>query len=322
MAAKKSTKRKQQNKPSALLTVVIVAILAVVVLAGGGDLTDVFNAVNAWLETGEFILDQKPAMDYAAQLNGGVEMVFIDVGQGDSTLITDGTHHVLIDGGDRGAGEAVLEVLEKYGITELTAVVATHPHADHIAGLVEVLDVVTAKHIYMPDATNNVSYFEKLLDQIESQNMEVTIPKRGSVVSFGNTFKLTFVSPLDNKSYDDLNEISLVTRVDTAAGSALIMGDAGKVAEKEMLADAMPVQVDIFRIGHHGSSGSTIADFLAAVDPQVAVISVGEGNDYGHPTEVVLERLEDYGCTILRTDEKGHITCRFAEGKAAFTFEK
>lgn len=249
----------------------------------------------------------------AALAPGEVEAVFLDVGQGDSILLTSGDAHVLVDGGDEGMGSVVLEELQRRGITRLDLVVASHPHADHIGGLDEVLQGMEVAEVYMPEAASTSVAFERLVTVIAEKDIPVHAPAPGEQKTLGqnDAMRLTFLGAQTDP--DNLNNASLVMRMDTGHGSLMLTGDAESAAEDAVLSSGLPLQADVLKVGHHGSKTSTKAKFLQAVHPNVAVISVGQDNDYGHPTQTVLDRLEKAGIWVLRTDLSGTITCRFSQ---------
>jgi len=242
----------------------------------------------------------------AAQMPDGEAFVhFIDVGQGDAVLIQTAGGNMLIDGGDNGLGEQVLAYLRANGVFHLDYVVATHPHADHIGGLIDVLAQVPVGTLIMPPVAHTTRTFERFLDAIENNNILVREPVAGSVFAMGEGI-FTIIAP-NSSGYANLNNYSVSLRFDFGATSFIFTGDAERISENEMVAAGHNLNADVLRIGHHGSNTSTTQGFLDAVSPRIAVINVGVGNIHGHPHNAVIERLNATNIRIYRTDFHGNI---------------
>lgn len=231
---------------------------------------------------------------------------FIDVGQGDSTLIVLGTDHILIDAGEVEMGHTVVTYLNDLGITHLTAVIATHPHSDHIGGLPTVLHNITADTLYVTGQTTSTMIYQTLLDTAESANIPVKVPTPGQTLSLSNGAVLTFLSPSSNASFDNLNNASLVCMLEAYGKCALFMGDAEQPIEQDLLdTDTLPHVCDVLKVGHHGSDTSSSEPFLSAIQPSTAVISCALYNDYGHPSPIVLDRFAAHDTEIHITAKEG-----------------
>lgn len=233
---------------------------------------------------------------------------YIDVGQGDSILITtpDGVG-MLIDAGEgEGKSGAVTSYLTQRGIDELDTVIATHPHSDHINAMDEVLDSTEVEHFYMPDVSHTTKDFENMLDALEDVE-DIKAVKAGDTFSLGQQVSCRVLAPC-SESYEDLNDYSVVIKLTYGETDFIFMGDAEALSEEEILAAGEDVSADVLKCGHHGSSSSSSPDFVEAVDPQYAVISCGVDNSYGHPDSETLSVLDSFGITVLRTDKQGTIT--------------
>ena len=232
---------------------------------------------------------------------------YIDVGQADCALLECGGEYMLIDGGNVGDGQLVISYLQQQGVEELSAVVCTHAHEDHVGGLPAVLAVFPTKVVYAPTNTYSSKVFDDFLYYTDQQGLEVTIPSPGDQWTLGDT-DILVLGPV--KSYAETNDTSIVLRVDYGESSFLFTGDMEVAAENDMLDywnnDDL-FQVDVLKVGHHGSDTSTGYRFLNAVMPDYGIISVGEGNTYGHPNAEPLSRMQQAGVGLFRTDKLGHI---------------
>ena len=237
---------------------------------------------------------------------------FIDVGQGDSILIqTPQGKNILIDSGPNTAESVVLGYLESKGIKKLDAIVATHPHEDHIGNMDAVIQNFAVSKVYAPNVTTNTKAFESFLLAVKSKGLKLTIPEVGQDISPDSKVKIIVLSPTKKDKYEDLNDYSIVLKVEYGKTSFLLMGDATTNIEEEILHGSKLRQYlksDVLKVGHHGSKYSSSSTFLSTVKPKYAVISVGKDNSYGHPAAITLSKLKSIGAEILRTDEQGTIT--------------
>lgn len=245
---------------------------------------------------------------------------FLDVGQADAAILVSGGHAMMIDGGNAADSRLVYAYLRNtLQIEHLDAVIATHPHEDHIGGLSGALNACTAGAVYSPVTTWNTKVFQSLKKYTEQQGLTLTVPQTGASFWLGSA-KVTFLN--DGQGFSDANDMSLVVRVDCGSTSFLFTGDAEWDAEHALLNSGKPLQATVLKVGHHGSETSTCYAFLRAISPQYAVISVGKGNSYGHPAESTLSRLRDADVIVFRTDERGTIICRTDGQNVTFETEK
>lgn len=236
-----------------------------------------------------------------------LQVHFIDVGQADCAFIEYGDFTMLIDGGNKADGSKVVSYLLQQGVEELDAVVCSHAHEDHVGGLPSVLAVFPTAAVYAPTRTYSSDIYDDFVYYADQQGLQITIPAPGDTIQ-SDGLTVTVLGPVD--SYSETNNTSIIVRIDHQDISFLFTGDMETSAEGDMLdywGDSFDWNVDVLKVGHHGSDTSTGYRFLNAVMPTHAIISVGKGNSYGHPHEVPLSRLEDAGCVIYRTDELGHI---------------
>ena len=237
----------------------------------------------------------------------GLTVHFIDVGQADCALLECGGEYLLIDGGNREDGQLVVSYLDQQGVEELSAVVCTHAHEDHVGGLPSVLAVYPTAAVYAPTKTYSSNVFDDFLYYTDQQGLDVTLPSPGEELSLGET-QITVLGPV--KSYPDPNDTSIILRVQYGESVFLFTGDMEVTAENDMLDywdDDSLFRADVLKVGHHGSNTSSGYRFLYEVDPDYGVISVGTDNSYGHPHDEPVSRMKDAGVTMLRTDELGHI---------------
>ncbi len=233
---------------------------------------------------------------------------FIDVGQGDSILIQKQDINILIDGGDRfnWVAERLISYLSNQGVEKVDAIIATHPHADHIGGLPAVIETFDVGRVYDSGKIHTTQTFENFLLLIYEKDIPYYTPRRGDKINVGE-LELSVLHPSDDIEEYSLNNASVVTSLKYGEVTFLFTGDAEREAEEEMLATDQDLQARVLKVGHHGSSTSSTDAFLDSVKPKIAVIQCGEDNPFGHPHTEVLEALESRDVDIYRTDKHGNV---------------
>jgi len=231
-----------------------------------------------------------------------LDVYFIDVGQADSILIRNKGHNMLIDAGNNEDGSKLVTYFKSLGIESFDYVVGTHAHEDHIGGMDDIIKNFNINKFYMPDAITTTKTFEDVLDALELKGIGFNTPEIDSEFSFSDSkIKTLYVG--SDKS--DLNDTSIVLKLTYGSNSFLFTGDATSGVEKQIL--NKDLSSDVLKVGHHGSSYSSSAQFLRKVNPKYAVISVGVNNTYRHPNQITLDKLEKIGSKIYRTDKDSTI---------------
>lgn len=230
---------------------------------------------------------------------------FLDVGQADAAILQCGDEVMMIDGGESSDSSLIYSYLTKtLGITHIDYMIATHPHADHIGGLSGALNACSVGVVYSPVRSYDSKQFSSLVKYVQKQGRELTVPEIGDSFAFGDA-QVQFLSPM--KEYSNINDCSIVVRITHGNNTFLFTGDAEWDAEHDMVDSGYDLSAAVLKVGHHGSDTSSSYVFLREVMPKYAVISCGEGNSYGHPTEAVLSRLRDVGAQVFRTDLQGDV---------------
>lgn len=228
---------------------------------------------------------------------------FIDVGQADSALISCDGHHMLIDGGNRADSDLIYTVLKKEEVNHLDLIIGTHSDEDHIGGIAGALTIADADTILCSVTDYSSKAFENFKKYAEERGNGLQIPSVGDRYQLGTAD----VEILAVNSGSSTNDTSIVTKVTYGETAFLFTGDAENETENFLLNSGKNLHSAVLKVSHHGSNGGSSEEFLDAVMPEYSVISVGEGNSYGHPTDEVLARLSDIGTKILRTDFLGDI---------------
>ncbi len=234
-----------------------------------------------------------------------LQVHFISVGQGDSELIKLPTgENVLIDAGDTKCGDYLVNYIKSQGVEEIDMAIATHPHSDHIGSMRDIIENFKVNHIMMPDFDYDTMTYTNLLYSIEENNVDRIVGKYGDTFEEGEAY-FEVLGPV--QQYEDANNISLVIMMTYGDNKFLFTGDQEKEAEKDVISMGYNLEADVLKVGHHGSKTSSSQEFLDAVKADIAVIEVGEGNDYGLPKDEVVMRIARSGATVYRTDQSGNI---------------
>ncbi len=307
MAKRKTVRRtakRQKEKVKKALLGVLVSLVALVLVVLGMD-PDWLGAIPG----GNDLLASLGLSDISIP-EGEASVHFIDVGQGDASLILVDGHAVLIDGGENDKGDTVVNYLKNQGVEKLDLIVATHPHSDHIGGLDAVMAAIPTDTLLMPRLPQTqlptTKTYKDLLTQAAESQVKVVYSEPGQQLTYGDG-RLTVLGPLEG--YDDLNDTSAVVLFRYGSQRFLFTGDMETKAEKDLLEEygAGELGAQVLKLGHHGSSTSTSAAFLDRVDPEIAVACVGAGNSYGHPHQETVDLLANRGVRFLRTDLNGTV---------------
>lgn len=247
----------------------------------------------------------------------GLEVHFLDVGQGDSALLrTPHGKNFLVDCGPRSARKRILPYLKSLGIEKLDGIFISHSHMDHIGGLPYILDAIPVQKVYFSGHVHTSKFNRKLLGKLRSRNIELITLRRGQEVLLEESVKLVVYHPDPKRDPEtvDVNDFSVVFRLSYGDIDFLFTGDSEQNSEAEILSAQVELHSEFLKVGHHGSRTATSEPFLSRVLPLFAVISCGTNNQFGHPHEETLQSLSQHGATLLRTDETGTVVV-FTDGK-------
>lgn len=240
--------------------------------------------------------------------NHNLRFHFIDVGQGDSSLIiTPKGNTILIDAGDEAHAKKVVSYIREQGIEKLDLVIATHPDADHIGGMDKVIKNFDIDVFAMPDVSAKTNQYKQIQRELKAKKMRATRLYQGDEVQIDDDIDFEILSPVKGKKYDDTNEYSIVAKIVYKDTSFILMGDATIENEVDIINNVPDIDIDVLKLGHHGSSTSSSDYFITKTSPNIAIISCGKNNKYGHPHQEVMRVLKKHGVTPYRTDEMGDI---------------
>ncbi len=246
----------------------------------------------------------------------------IDVGQGDSILIQSNGYTALVDTGPKENGLQLCDSLRENKIKSIDALVITHTHLDHVGGLSQLMESFNVKNLVLPKLSTfseGINAAELAINNVNRSGGKVLTAKEGFNFIIGE-FELTVIA--DYSDFFNENNCSLVLMVKKDDRKMLLTADLEQGGEKRLLRKGVNISCDILKVGHHGSSSSTIKSFLSACNPQIAAISCGEGNEFAHPHTAVLNRLKNHRVKTYRTDKNGDITFFFENNKISVQTEK
>lgn len=275
--------------------------------------------IPTWRELGAMLDPQRKSADGTEP----VRVDFIDVGQGDCTLISANGKHILIDAGENDQADDVVRFLKDRKVDKIDILVGTHPHSDHIGGLDAVIETFSVGKVILPeipdDQVPTTKTYLDVLNAIAEKNVKLVRAEQGKTFEIGGG-KLEILGP--DGEYSDLNNYSVVCRFVYDGASFWIAGDCSKEAEADLLSRELVKKTTVFKVSHHGSNTANTETFLNKLDPDYCVISLGKNNKYGHPSKEVSKLLKKMEMPVYRTDLNGTVTA-FTDGKAIrFATEK
>lgn len=281
-------------KPATIGAYIVTGAVIIYILGGNVPETAAIPAI--WQDTTE---------------SSVMEVHFIDVGQGDSTLVKCGDKAMLIDAGDNSEGTAIQNYLQKQGVKKLDYLILTHPDVDHIGGAPVIITKFEIDKVFISNFEKDNNTYRKLIQALDEKRLSYFTPKVGDSYTLGSA-QFTILAP--NGTYQSPNNASIALLLENGSNRFLFSGDAEEEAEADILANGISLSADVYQVGHHGSRTSSSQAFLEAVNPAWAVISCAEGNDYGHPHAQTLNMLRSMGIKVFRTDEQGSIVAA-SDGK-------
>ncbi|WP_425801127.1 ComEC/Rec2 family competence protein [Desulfitobacterium sp. Sab5] len=299
--------KRHKGKMVYILAAFVISLSSVLFLTGCISNIDSSSALKAAADFSQESRSQ-------ATSEGKLRVSYIDVGQGDSSLIQlPNGKTILIDAGENDQGNKVVSYLKSQGIKRLDVTIWTHPHSDHIGGADVITNAFDIGQVVMPKETSTTQSFRSLITSISRKGLRITEAKAGLNLDLGPEVKAEILAP-NSSNYEEVNNYSAVLKLTYIETSFLFMGDAQTESEEEMINAGFDLKADILKVGHHGSRTSTSARFLSLVHPKYAVISAGKDNPYGHPSASTIAKLQKAGATIFRTDQSGTITAE-SDGK-------
>jgi len=290
----------QKSKRRSLGTILFIFLLFSFCLAGCG-ISSASNNEQGQLESANPGTQGSTQPQFSEKL----EVHFLDVGQADSILVQlPNSQTMLIDAGNNPDANFVVDYIKEAGVKKIDYLVGTHPHEDHIGGLDLVIKSFDIGRVIMPNITHTTKTFKDVLLAVQDKELKITKAEAGKMLLDESGLTIKILAP-KGTDYKDLNNYSSVIKITFGNTGFLFQGDAEDLIEDEILTGGTDVKADVLKIGHHGSNSSSTKAYLEAVNPTYTVISVGAGNDYGHPHQETLDRLKNAGVQIYRTDIMG-----------------
>lgn len=294
-------KWKKYRKKIYTIAVIVVAVFTLIIEIGS-------RIPNSGIPTFEKMFADLGISSSSSTVDGTLEVHAIDVGNADCLLIRQGEHAMLIDAGERGDADTILDYLRHHSVQKLDLAVATHAHADHIGSMARIIrDVPIDRFLmaYMPEkSTPTSSTYISMLEALDAKNIPVDEAAPDTAYRLGDA-QIEVLAPLEETT--DCNNMSVVLYLTFGQNHFLLMGDAEKPVEKLLMATGKPLQADVLKVGHHGSDTASTPAFLKQVMPTYAVVTCGIGNTYGHPHQKALDNLRNNGITVYRSDVNGSV---------------
>ena len=254
----------------------------------------------------ESIASQPESQAIAA---GKLDFHFLDTGNSDCIFVMSEDKNVLIDAGDNDDETLIVDYLKGLGVNKIDYLINTHPDADHSGGLDAVVENFKIENVFVSNGSSDSKTYRDFIYALSDKGLSPSVPLKDSVYTLADGVTMQFYN---TQAQGSGNEVSLVTLITQGSNKFLLMGDAEKPQEADILDEMM--DVDVLKVGHHGSNSSSSMEFLEVVKPEYGIITCGKGNSYGHPHQEVLERLKQIGSAIYRSDEQGTIICS-SDGK-------
>lgn len=249
-----------------------------------------------------------------------LQVTMLNVGQADSFLIQQGDHFALIDCGTQSTGDDVTGYLRKSGITNLDYVIGTHPHDDHMGGMLEVIQSVSVRDVIIPEVKSSLissNWYLSLRKELKKSKYTVVYPHVGEIYELGKA-ELTIIGPIDYQG-TNINNYSIVIKLSFGTQDIIFTGDAEAEIEKQILDSGVDVDAEVLKVGHHGSDTSNSEEWIAAISPDYALISTKVGNKYAHPVKSVMDRFKAHNIVVYRTDECGMVIMTITKDSISFS---
>lgn len=306
--------RIKNKKQFIVFAILLIAVLVTGIAEKNGLIDGAFNGLEQTLgESADILSDD----------NKGLSVHYIDVGQGDCSLLVCDGKTMLVDAGENGHESDVINYLRSQNVDKLDYIVASHQHSDHIGGLAEVITEFGCDTLIMPRLTKaqtpTNSTYTDFLKAIKSSGVKTLASNPGDIYNLGSAVIEIFGPVTDDA--EDINNMSIVMKATYGSNSFLFTGDAEKEEELEIIETGADIDCDVLKAGHHGSKTSSSKEFLAEVTPDICVIQVGENNDYGHPHSASIKRIEKYTKNIYRNDVCGDIILHSDGEKISVEYE-